>query len=136
MLVRSVTEPEGVAAEWVARVRDGQVHGHTADLAFTEAANALLGYVRAGLLEPSDAVAMLEVLLALPLRRHGAEQTAALSAAVELGLGVRRLVRRTCCGLLDAPLVTADRRLADALRRPSLLCDCAPQPHDRHVGSN
>lgn len=110
-----MTEPEGIAAEWVARVRHGQVQGHTADLAFTEAANALLGYVRAGSLEPSDAVAMLEVLLMLPLRRHGAElATAALCAAVELGLSAYDGSYVALAESLDAPLVTADRRLADA----------------------
>jgi predicted nucleic acid-binding protein len=115
VLVRSVTEPEGIAAEWVARVRDGHVQGHTAELAFIEAANALLGYVRAGSLEPSDAVAVLEVLLMLPLRRHGAElATAAFSAAVELELSAYDGSYVALAESLDAPLVTADRRLAQA----------------------
>ncbi len=122
VLVRAVTEPHGPAAEWIARIRTGDVEGHTAELAFTEAANALLGYIRSSSLEPVDAVAMLEVLLMLPLRRHGAElATAALSTAVERGLSAYDGTYAALADSLNAPLVTADRRLAAAFARSELL---------------
>ena len=55
-------------------------------LAFTEVANALLGYVRAGALTLEDADERSGARV-LPLRLHGPELApAALGAAVELGL--------------------------------------------------
>lgn len=122
VLVRSVTEPHGAAAEWIARIRAGDVEGHTAELAFTEAANALLGYIRAGSLEPVSAAAMLELLLLFPLRRRGAElATAALGSALELGLSAYDGTYTALAESIDAPLVTADRRLAAAFARSELL---------------
>ena len=122
VLVRAVTEPDGPAAEWIARVRHGDVDGHSAELVFTEAANALVGYIRSSSLEPIDAVAMLEVLLMLPLRCHGAElAAAALDTAVERGLSAYDGTYAALAESLDAPLVTADRRLAAAFARSELL---------------
>ena len=87
VLVRSVIQPSGQGAEWVAAVDRGTVEGHTAVLAYFETANALLGYVRAGSLTLADASEALEALAVLPLRLHGRElATAALRAAAEFGL--------------------------------------------------
>lgn len=122
VLVRSLTEQHGAGAEWIGRVRGGEVQGHTAELAFTEAANALLGYVRAGMLSPADASRMLEVLLMLPLRRHGAALAQAAShAALELGLSVYDGSYAALAESLDTVLVTADRRLAAAVPRAELV---------------
>jgi len=122
VLVRSLTEPLGTAAGWVARVRDGLVEGHTAEFAFLEVANALLGYVRAGALRPAEATGALDVLLTLPLTRHGAVLApAALSVAVDLELSAYDGAYAALAEALDTVLVTADRRLAAAAPRAALV---------------
>ena len=122
VFVRSVIEPGGQGAEWVAAVDRGSVEGHTALLAFTEVANALVGYVRAGALTLADAASALEALNILPLRLHGHELApAALGAAVELGLSAYDGTYAALAESHDAVLVTADRRLAAAVRSAELL---------------
>lgn len=122
VFVRSVIEPQGEGAEWVAAVDNGTVQGHTATLVFTEAANALLGYVRADSLSAADATHALQALAGLPLRLHGHELVAAaLGAAVELGLSVYDGTYAALAESLDAVLVTADRRLAAAVGHAELV---------------
>ena len=117
-------EPDGQGAEWVAAVDRGAVEGHTGVvLAFTEVANALVGYVRAGALTlGADAADALESLDILPLRLHGHELApAALGAAVELGLSAYDGTYVVLAESYDAVLVTADRRLAAAVRSAELV---------------
>jgi predicted nucleic acid-binding protein len=122
VFVRSVIDPGGQGAEWVAAVDGGTVEGHTAVLAFTEAANALLSYVRAGTLTLADATGALEALDILPLRLHGQElASAALAAAVELGLSAYDGTYAALAESHDAVLVTADRGLAAAVRSAELV---------------
>ena len=122
MFVRSVIEPDGEGAKWVAAVDQGTVQGHTATLAFTEVANALLGYIRAGALSVVDAAGALEALAGLPLELHGPELApAALGAAIDLGLSAYDGTYAALSESLDAPLVTADRRLAAAVPLAELL---------------
>jgi predicted nucleic acid-binding protein len=122
VFVRSIIEPRGEGAEWVAAVNQGTIQGHTATLAFTEAANALLGYVRADALTLADATEALKALAGLPLRLHGPELApAALGAAVDLGLSAYDGTYAALAESLDAVLVTADRRLAAAVRSAELL---------------
>jgi predicted nucleic acid-binding protein len=122
VFVRSVTEPGGQGAEWVAAVDRGAVEAHTAILVFTEVANALVGYIRAGTLTLADAVGTLEALNILPLRLHGQEVApAALGAAVELGLSAYDGTYAALAEAYDAVLVTADRRLAAAVRSAELV---------------
>ena len=122
VLVRSVIEPRGEGAEWVAAVDQGTVQGHTATLAFTEVADALLGYVRAGALSLEDATAALRALAGLPLRLYGAELApAAVGAAIDLGLSAYDGTYAALAESLDAPLVTAGRRLAAAVSSAELL---------------
>ena len=122
VLVRAVIEPRGAGAEWVASVDRGAVEGHTAALAFTETANALLVYVRADALSYADAVAALDVLGRVPLRVHGAELApAALGMAHDLGLSAYDGTYAALADALDARLVTADRRLAAAVGDAELL---------------
>jgi predicted nucleic acid-binding protein len=98
------------------------VDGHTASLAFTEVANALLGYVRAGALSLPEARAALQSLAEVPFRVHGHELApAALGAALDLGLSAYDGTYAALAESLDAPLVTADRRLAAAVGRSELL---------------
>jgi len=122
VLVRSVVEPRSEGAEWVAAVDQGTVQGHTATLAFTEVANALLGYVRLDGLSIADATRALEALAGLPLRLHGHELApAALGAAAELGLSAYDGTYAALAESLAAPLVTADRRLAAAVPSAQLV---------------
>ena len=122
VLVRSVIDPHGAGASWVAAVDQGTVEGHSPVLVFSEAANALLGYVRQGILTPADAAAALDALVALPLRLHGAElASAALLTAVDLGLSAYDGTYAALAESLDAVLVTADRRLAAAVRSSELV---------------
>jgi predicted nucleic acid-binding protein len=122
VLVRSVIEPRGDGAEWVAAVDQGTVEGHTATLAFTEVANALLGYVRAGALNLEDATTALRALASLPFRLHGPELApAALGVAIDLGLSAYDGTYAALAESLDAQLVTADRRLAAAVSSAELL---------------
>lgn len=122
VLVRSVIEPRGEGAAWVAAVDNGTVQGHTATLAFTEVANALLGYVRADALSMADATQALQALAGVPLRLHGPElAAAAFGAAVELGLSVYDGTYAALADSLQAVLVTADRRLAAAVVHAQLL---------------
>jgi predicted nucleic acid-binding protein len=122
VLVRSVIEPRGDGAEWVAAVDQGTVEGHTATLAFTEVANALLGYVRTDALNLEDATTALRALASLPFRLHGPELApAALGVAIDLGLSAYDGTYAALAESLDAPLVTADRRLAAAVPSAELL---------------
>jgi predicted nucleic acid-binding protein len=122
VLVRSVIEPRGEGAAWVAAVDQGTVQGHTATLAFTEVANALLSYVRAEALTLAEAMAALEALAGLPLHLHGAELARpALGVAVDLGLSAYDGTYAALAESLDAVLVTADRRLATAVEHAELL---------------
>jgi len=122
VLVRSVIQPRGAGAEWVAAVNQRKVKAHTATLAFTEVANALLGYVRAGTVSLADAAEALESLSRVPLRLHGPELApAALGAAFELGLSAYDGTYAALAESLDAVLVTADRGLATAFGNAELL---------------
>jgi len=122
VLVRSVIEPRGEGAGWIAAVDQGTVHGHTATLAFTEVANALLGYVRADALSLADATGALRALAGGPLRLHGSGLApAALGAAFDLGLSVYDATYAALAESLDAVLVTADRRLAAAVGNAELV---------------
>ena len=122
VLVRSVVEPGGEGAAWVAAVDQGSVQGHTATLAFTEVANALLGYVRAGALTLTDAREALKSLAGVPFGVHGHElAAAALGAAFDLGLSAYDGTYAALAESLDAPLVTADRRLAAAVPSAELV---------------
>lgn len=121
VFVRSIVEPQGQAAKWVAAVDQGAVEGHTPVLVFSEVANALLGYVRAGALTADDSVSALDALGILPLQLHGPELArAALRTALELGLSAYDGTYAALADSIDAPLVTADRDLAEAYARSEL----------------
>ena len=122
VFVRAVIEPRGEGTAWVAAVDQGTVQGHTATLAFTEVANALVSYVRADALTLPDAMAALDALAGLPLNLHGAELARpALGVAVDLGLSAYDGTYAALAESLDVVLVTADRRLAAAVGRAELL---------------
>ena len=69
-----------------------------------------------------DAAGALEALAGLPLQLHGPELApAALGAAIDLGLSAYDGTYAALAESLDAPLVTADRRLAAAVPSAELL---------------
>ena len=122
VFVRSIIQPRGEGARWIAAVDQGTVQGHTSTLAFTEVANALLGYVRADALSLADAKEALKALAGPALHLHGPELApAALGAAFDLGLSVYDGTYAALAESLDAVLVTADRRLAAAVRSAELV---------------
>lgn len=122
VLVRWIVEPEGPAGRWVSDADRGSVEAHTAVLAFTEVANALRGYVRAGAMTYEDAQGALDAIGILPLHLYGAALArAALASALELGLSAYDGTYAALSQVVDAPLVTADRRLAEAVPRAELV---------------
>jgi predicted nucleic acid-binding protein len=98
------------------------------DLVFAESASALLGYVRAGALSDEEAHAKLELLSELPLKIASLRSLAvdALERARGLGLSVYDACYVVLADAADATLVTADRRLARAAPRASLLPAAGP----------
>ena len=122
VLVRATVDPAGDAAAWIASVDCLDVEGHTAALAFTEAANAFVGYVRAGTMSVADAVGSLSSLRGVPFHVHGEELlAAAINKAVELRLSAYDGTYAALAESADAVLVTADRRLAAAVENATLV---------------
>jgi predicted nucleic acid-binding protein len=122
VLVRATIHPEGEAARWLADVDRLAIEGHTVSLAFTEAANAFLGYIRAGAMTIADATASLQALRRVPFRVHGEDLLeAALQKAVELRLSAYDGSYAALAESVDAVLLTADRRLADAVPGATLI---------------
>lgn len=93
------------------------------ELLYPEVASSLLKYVRAGKMAAEDAAAALDTVVALPLRPHrlGDIASGALALALETGLSAYDCCYAVLAESLDAPLVTADRRLAAAVPRAELI---------------
>ena len=121
-LVRSALDPAGEAAGLVAAVDRLEVVGHTASLAFVESANALLGYIRAGVLSVTDADDALASLQRVPFLVHSRELVQpALHKAFELGLSAYDGTYAALAESTGTTLVTADKRLADAVENATLI---------------
>jgi predicted nucleic acid-binding protein len=122
VLVRATIDPAGEAARLLAAVDRLEIEGHTVSLAFTEAANAFVGYIRAGAMTSADAKDSLGALRRVPLRVHGDDLLAAgLQKAVELRLSAYDGTYAALAESVDAVLLTADRRLADAVPGATLI---------------
>ena len=122
VLVRGTIDRDGEAARWLAAVDRLELEGHTASLAFSEAANAFVGYVRAGVMTADDALRSLGALRRVPLRVHGEELLpAAVQKAIELGLSAYDGTYAALAESARARLLTADRRLADAVGDATLI---------------
>jgi predicted nucleic acid-binding protein len=111
------------AREWVDAVEADELDGHVPELVYAEVASSFLKYVRAGRMAASDARAAVETVVALPLRsyRLGELVAASLALAVETGLSAYDCCYAVLAESLDAPLVTADRRLAAAVPQAKLI---------------
>jgi predicted nucleic acid-binding protein len=109
-----------------AAARDALVRGGTLlapDLIYAECVSALVLYCRAGQLSPDQAEAVLSVILDLPLdvETSPAVVGAALTIALERGISAYDACYVALAEAADAPLVTADRRLAAGCERAELI---------------
>jgi len=122
VLVRAAIERHPRALDWIRRLDRG-VDGVAPDLIWPEVANALRGQLLAQALRRSDASQALQLLLKLPLTLHPTEPlvAVALETALRLKLTVYDALYVVVADVVDATLVTADRRLADAAPRAELI---------------
>jgi predicted nucleic acid-binding protein len=122
VFVRALVEREPRAEKWIDRAF-GDVEVGVPNLLFAEVGNALAGYVRSGVLSARAADARLEFTLRLPhaVTDVGELAPAALAVAVARGLSVYDGCYVVLAEGHDAPLVTADRRLAAVVKRAELL---------------
>ena len=118
MFVRSAVQRSTDAREWLDAVEADELDAHVPELLYAEVGSSLLKYVRAEQMTAADAVTALETVVALPLRAHrlGELAPSALALAVESGLSVYDCCYAVLAGAIDGPLVTADRKLAAAVR--------------------
>lgn len=123
VLIRAAVTKEPEAAEWVRSIESGQIDGHVPELAYAETVHGLVRYVRAGLLSVAVAREILEGVVSLPLESHahGRLATASLALALERDLSAYDATYAVLAEALDATLVTADRRLAAAVRTAELI---------------
>ena len=110
--------------EWLDALEAEELDGHVPELVYAEVGSSLLKYVRAGRMTVGDAMAAIEIVIALPLRTHRLRE--ALAGRPRARGRDWRLSVYDCCYAvlaesLDAPLVTADRRLAAAVPAAELL---------------
>ena len=114
-----------VEAEPARRVLAARPNLVAPDLLFAEAGNALWKRVRAEEMTAGEATAVAEALAALPWRVLGAQSllAPALEIACRTGCTVYDSLYVAAAVREEAPLVTADRRLLDALA-PGPLSTC------------
>jgi predicted nucleic acid-binding protein len=121
--VRSLLAPQGDAAEWVRALDAGEAVGHAPGHVDVEVAHAFLRYCRGGIVTQVEGAAALSLALDVPLVRHDltAIVGAAFGVSLRFGLSAYDACYWTLAASLDAPLVTADRRLAASYGRSILI---------------
>lgn len=121
--MRSIVAPSSTARSWLEAVEEEELRAHAPDLVYVELASSLLKYVRARTLAADDALAAVHTVVLLPLRLHKLGELApgAFSLAVETGLSAYDACYAVLADALGIPLVTADRRLADAVPGATLI---------------
>ena len=122
VFVRALVDREPAAEQWIERAVD-EVDATVPSLLFAEVANALALYVRGARLSEKAALSRLEITLRVPRQvvANGTLVSAALGVATTRGLSVYDACYVVLAEAEDAVLVTADRRLAAAVRRAELL---------------
>jgi predicted nucleic acid-binding protein len=115
-VVRGLLVDGGQAAEFVDEVAGAALGAHAPDLLVAEVTNALCVHVSAERWPMEEAQERLATFLALPvgLQPSGPIASEALEVAAARGLSVYDALYVVLAAALDVPLVTADRRLADA----------------------
>jgi predicted nucleic acid-binding protein len=114
VLIRSAVAGEPTAQEWMRAVEAGTVDAHVPEVVHAEVVSALIKYVRAKLVAPDLGAEIVRGLAQLPLTAHGhgGLAPASFALALEHGLSAYDASYLALARALDAPLVTADRRLA------------------------
>jgi predicted nucleic acid-binding protein len=123
VFVRTLVQRDAAAVEWVRRAMRKEVTVAVPDLVFAEIANALGLYVRDSTLTLDGAVRRVALVLRVPLEVRSLEVIVApaVGVAVSRGLSVYDACYAVLAEAEKAVLVTADRRLADAVTRPELI---------------
>jgi predicted nucleic acid-binding protein len=123
VFVRALVQREAAAVEWVRRAMRKEVTVAVPDLVFAEIANALGLYVRDSTLTLDGAVRRVALVLRVPLEVRSLEVIVApaVGVAVSRGLSVYDACYAVLAEAEKAVLVTADRRLADAVTRAELI---------------
>jgi predicted nucleic acid-binding protein len=123
VFVRTLAQRDAAAVNWVRRALRSEVTVAVPDLVFAEIANALDAYVRERRLTLDGAVRRVAFALRIPLEVR--ELRLLIAPAVGVAISRRLSVYDACYAVLaeaeDAVLVTADRRLADAVSRAELV---------------
>ncbi len=116
-LVRGLLGEGEDAAAIVGEIWDRTVEAHAPDLIGAESTHALVRLARAGRLDPRDARRLADDIDRTPLERHPSvgQASTALAMALSTGLSGYDAFYAVLAEALEAPLVTADRRLADAM---------------------
>jgi predicted nucleic acid-binding protein len=122
VLVRAAVGENPTARAWTRRLGK-DVQGIAPDLVWPEVGNALRRFVVAKRLRRAEARQALQFMLTLPLSVRSTEPlvAVALESALALKLTVYDALYVVFADALDATLVTADRRLADAAARAELV---------------
>lgn len=115
-VVRGLTS-EGTAGSLLDELAAGVTVGHASELIVAEVSNALLQVVRAEHGALDDAHALLRTLVESPLVVYELTPLApaALALAARTRLSAYDALYAVLARVLEVPLVTADRRLADAV---------------------
>ena len=123
VLIRATATGSTDARRWFAAVQTEEVRALAPELVYAELASALRKYVRVGSMTSGAAGRVLDTLLLVPLEIESLRRLApsALGVSVARGLSAYDAFYVALADAADAPLVTADRRLAAATGRSILI---------------